>query len=70
MNVEIPQLLDEAAAAALLGVSRATLAVWRCTHRYNLPFVKVGRLVRYRAADVAAFIESRRVVAGQPRLRK
>ncbi|PCJ09737.1 MAG: hypothetical protein COB16_03340 [Rhodobacteraceae bacterium] len=30
-----------------LGVSVETLNVWRCTKRYNLPYLKVGRLVRY-----------------------
>jgi len=36
-----------------------TLEVWRCTKRYDLPYVKIGRLVRYREEDVAAFIERR-----------
>jgi len=42
-----------------LGVSIETLNVWRCTKRYNLPYVKAGRLVRYRIEDVEAFIASR-----------
>ena len=36
-----------------------TLAVWRSTGRYNLPFVKIGRLVKYREADLVAFIDRR-----------
>ena len=47
-------------AAAFLGVSRETLSLWRCTKRYNLPFVKIGRLVKYKEADLLAFVESRR----------
>ena len=43
----------------ILGVSVGTLAVWRTTKRYNLPYVKSGRLMRYRQEDVQAFIESR-----------
>ncbi|MGN7503624.1 MAG: helix-turn-helix domain-containing protein [Alphaproteobacteria bacterium] len=43
----------------ILGVSVGTLAVWRTTKRYNLPYVKSGRLIRYRQEDVQAFIESR-----------
>ena len=43
----------------LLGVTTHTLAVWRCEGRYDLPYVKSGRLVRYRESDVIAFIESR-----------
>jgi len=54
-----PDLLDEAAAARYLSVAPATLRVWRCTGRYALPFVKVGRLVRYREADLSRFIEAR-----------
>ena len=45
--------------AEILGVTRNTLAVWRSTGRYNLPFVKVGRRVMYRAVDVEAFINER-----------
>lgn len=40
-------LLTEQQAAEVLGVKPGTLQVWRCTRRYGLPFVKVGRLVRY-----------------------
>ena len=45
--------------AEYLGISVETLNVWRCTKRYDLPYVKAGRLVRYRIADVEAFIASR-----------
>jgi len=54
-----PQLLDEISAAAILGVTPGTLQVWRCTKRYNLIYIKIGRLVKYRLADLMAFIESR-----------
>ena len=57
----LPKLLLPAAAAEAIGVCTATLSVWRCTRRYDLPWVKCGRLVRYREEDVAAFIERRRV---------
>ncbi|MFQ2613048.1 hypothetical protein ACK3ZS_19930 [Aeromonas caviae] len=36
-----------------------TLAVWRSTGRYNLPYLKVGRLVKYRISDLAEFLASR-----------
>ena len=45
--------------AEYLGVSTETLNVWRCTKRYNLPYVKAGRLVRYRVEDVESFVASR-----------
>ena len=50
-------LLKPAEVARRLAVEEHTLAVWRCTRRH-LPFVKVGTSVRYRHADVAAFIAS------------
>jgi hypothetical protein len=52
-------LLTPQDVADRLGVSTATLATWRCTKRYPLSYVKVGRLVRYRIADLDAFEISR-----------
>jgi excisionase family DNA binding protein len=49
-------LLTRREAAAYLGVEEQTLAAWKCTGRRSLPFVKIGRLVRYRKADLDAFI--------------
>lgn len=54
-------LLTRTEAAAFLGVSKGTLEVWACTKRYPLPYVKVGRLVKYRLADLQAFIVARTV---------
>lgn len=53
------KLLTKEDVAEILGVTVGTLAVWRATKRYNLPYVKSGRLVRYRPEDVDAFIASR-----------
>ncbi|WP_443698709.1 helix-turn-helix transcriptional regulator [Pseudomonas sp.] len=54
-----PNQIDDKQASAALGVKASTLAVWRSTGRYDLPFLKAGRLVRYRLADLAKFIDSR-----------
>lgn len=51
------RLLTEAEAAELLGLKQNTLNNWRCTHRVPLPYVRVGRAIRYRLADIQAFIE-------------
>lgn len=40
----------------MLGVKEATLAHWKCTGRYNLPSVIIGRLVKYRLSDLEKFI--------------
>lgn len=52
-------LLTPQDVSRLLGVSVETLNVWRATKRYPLPYVKTGRLVRYRLEDIFAFIDSR-----------
>ncbi|MEH6686509.1 MAG: helix-turn-helix domain-containing protein [Halopseudomonas sabulinigri] len=54
-----PMQIDERQAASALGVKPSTLAVWRSTGRYNLPFCKVGRLVKYRITDLAEFLINR-----------
>ena len=56
-----PGLLTEDQAAEYIGVTPGTLSVWRSTGRYALPFVKCGRLVRYRMSDLDAFLERRTV---------
>jgi len=53
------ELLTERETAELLRVRPSTLAVWRCTRRYPLSWIRVGRSIRYRLADVEAFIEDR-----------
>lgn len=58
------KLFDEKAAAAKLNVSPGTLSVWRSTGRYSLPFIKVGRKVRYRVRDLESWLEQRRRAAG------
>lgn len=54
-----PKLLTEKEAAEYLGVSPATLTVWRCTRRYPLAFLKIGRCIRYRPEALEEFMESR-----------
>lgn len=56
-------LLNTEEAAAYLGVTPGTLEVWRCTKRYNLAYIKVGRLVRYRRGVLDAFLAARTVEA-------
>lgn len=52
------ELLTSEEAAEQLGLkNKDTLSVWRTTKRYQLPYIKVGRLVRYRKSDIAKFIE-------------
>lgn len=51
-------------AALRLGVSPATLETWRSTKRVKIPFLRVGRRVLYRLADLDAFLESQAALTG------
>ena len=53
-----PTLLRPQQVAHILGVTIQTLAQWRCSKRYSLPWVRVGRSIKYRPEDVEAFIEA------------
>ena len=55
----VPALLTGEQTAVVLGVQPATLQNWRCLGRHNLPFVKVGRLPRYRVGDLIDWISKR-----------
>ncbi len=55
------RLLDTQAASALLGCSTAALAKFR-TERRGPPYVRVGRLIRYRRLDLVRWVKSRLVL--------
>ena len=58
-----PELLTSEQAAAYIGVAPGTLEiqVWRCIKRYHIPFIKVGRLVRYRKSELDNFLDKRTI---------
>ena len=60
-----PELLNSYQAAEYIGVTPGTLEVWRCTKRYHIPFIKVGRLVRYRKSALDIFLDQQTVDAGR-----
>lgn len=51
-------LMTPAEVAKVLSISVRTLAAWRSVRRSSLPWVRVGNQVRYRKADIAAWLES------------
>lgn len=57
--MEINKLWSPEQVAEILGVSKQTLAVWRCERRYPLAYIKIGSRVRYRPADVQQFMQVR-----------
>ncbi len=64
-NQSSDPLLTPSEAAAYIGVTENTLSVWRCVGRYNIQFVKVGRLVKYRKSALDTFLD-RRTIGGEP----
>ena len=61
MALQSSPLLTRKQAAEYLGVETATLHNWACTKRYNLKFIKVGRLAKYRIQDLDDFLALRTV---------
>jgi excisionase family DNA binding protein len=57
-------LLTNPQAATYLGITPRTLEVWRCTKRHEIPYLKVGRLVKYRKADLDTWLRSRTIDGG------
>jgi excisionase family DNA binding protein len=55
-------LLTRKEAATYLGLEVETLQNWACTGRYQLPYVKIGRLAKYRKEDLDAFINRRTII--------
>ena len=54
-------LVDTKKAADFLGTQPGTLEIWRHTRRVKLPYVKIGRLVRYRQSDLEQFLDKNTV---------
>lgn len=50
-------LLTPEEAAAVLGVAKQTLAVWRSLGAHGPRYLKLGRLVRYEAPELERFIQ-------------
>ena len=52
------ELLTTTEAADYLGLMPDTLTVWRCTKAQIIPFLKIGRNVRYRRRDLDSYLET------------
>ncbi len=60
------KLLKPEEVSELTGIPLATLAQWRY-RKHGMAYLRVGRLVRYDAADVERYLQTCRVeVRGQP----
>lgn len=61
VNQDPDRLLTRDEAAKYLGVQPQTLRIWGCLKRYNLKYIKVGALVKYRKGDLDEFLSQRTV---------
>ena len=55
------RLMTPLEAAAFLNVRPQTLATWRSSNRYGIPYVKVGHVVRYRRSDLERWLKGQTV---------
>lgn len=62
-------LMNPGEVSELTGLSRETLAQWRSQKR-GIPYLKIGRAVRYDPAEVQAYLEGCRVSVSDPRERR
>ena len=67
MQISDDRMMTRREAAAYLGLRPATLEAWASRGSVNLPFSKLGRLVRYRKRDLDRFIEANRATATSKR---
>jgi excisionase family DNA binding protein len=56
-NQAASEFFDEKGLCALLSISSVTATKWRAKAK-GPPFIKVGRLVRYRRSDVDAWLRT------------
>ena len=54
-------LLTAEQAAEFLGTTANTLGVWRCKRTVNIPYIKVGKSVRYRLSDLERYLAQQTV---------
>jgi len=51
-------IVDTSEAAILIHTPEKSLIKWRSTGEHNIPFIKIGRNVRYRTKDLRNWIEA------------
>ena len=67
-NIEFPELLSVSQAADLLGMSDSWLNKNRWSIRCEcIPYVKIGKRVRYRKTDLIVWVNQQAVAATQRR---
>ena len=65
----LTELLTPEEVSELTGLALDTLAQWRSQKR-GIPYLKIGRAVRYDSAEVQAYLERCRVSVSDPKERR
>jgi excisionase family DNA binding protein len=68
-NAVMAALLNPEEVAEITGLSLDTLAQWR-SQRRGIPYLKVGRAVRYDPGDVQQYLAGCRVSVSDPHQRR
>lgn len=68
-HTDLHDLLTPDQVASITGLSKETLAQWR-SQRRGIPYLKIGRAVRYDPADVQQYLAGCRVSVSQPNERR
>lgn len=63
IRTHVRELVSRKEAADILNVQPQTLAKWASAQRYDLPYIRVGKAVRYRRSDLQKFLERNTVGA-------
>jgi hypothetical protein len=68
-QIRLNDLLTSDQVAIITGLSKETLAQWR-SQRRGIPYLKIGRVVRYDPGDVQQYLAGCRVSVSQPNERR
>ncbi|MCX7102762.1 MAG: helix-turn-helix domain-containing protein [Methylobacter sp.] len=58
ISIQDDIIINTEQASVLLCTAKSTLIKWRSTGENNIPYIKIGRNVRYRVSDLRKWIEN------------
>ena len=65
INLNDDVIIDTHEAGMLLKTPAATLIKWRSTGENNIPYLKIGRNVRYRTTDLKKWVDAHMILGDQ-----
>jgi predicted site-specific integrase-resolvase len=57
ISFSVDRMVDTEGAAQLLGIEAATLVKWRSAGENDIPYVRIGRNIRYRTFALRDWVE-------------